>query len=223
MDFYHATYPSNIESIYSKGFRLPFVYDDDGSRLKVEGCVGHGIYISRSWKTALWFNRALLRVQLRDGASILDVSDTPNMKVIDSLRREFGKELLSDKATFHKSIPSNKYLKCSELIELTKYHYHRTWGQGERKRLHGKSLIQCWSMLRRYKYDGFGHSTSDIGIMVMSPDKIIIKELVAVVRDRPFDRGERQFESIDDLRKYFKINGEKEYIELAEQIIPADG
>jgi len=78
-------------------------------------------------------------------------------------------------------------------------------------------------MLRRYKYDGFGHSASDVGIMVLSPDKIIIKELVAVVRARPFDRGERQLESIEDLRRYFRKNGEKKYIELAEQIIPADG
>jgi len=223
MDFDHATDPDNIESIFLKGFRLPFVDDVDGSKLKVEGLLGQGIYISRSWETALWFNRALLRVQLDEGTRILDVSDTPNMRVIDSLRREFGKEVLSDEANLHKAIPSNKHLKCSELIELTKCHYHRTWGQRERKRFHGMSLIQCWKMLRRYKYVGFGHSISDIGIMVLSPDKIKIKELVAVVRKRSFARQERQFESLDDLRKYFRKNGENKFIELAEQIIPEDG
>jgi len=223
IDYYHATSPENIENIVSEGFRLPFVDDSEGGRLKVEGCLGHGVYVSRDWRTVLWFNRALLRVHLAKGTKILDVSNRPDMGVIDSLKREFGKELLSCKAVFHKIIPRNKHLKLNELIELTKYHYHRTWGQGNRKRFHGDSLIQCWGMLRRYKYDGFGHSTSDIGIMIMSPNNLVIKELIAVVRERPFDRGERNFESIQELKKYFQKNGERKYKEIAEQINAADG
>ncbi|MCA1784672.1 MAG: hypothetical protein LC657_01675, partial [Desulfobacteraceae bacterium] len=76
----------------------------------------------------------------------------------------------------------------------------------------------CWSMLRRYKYDGFGHKLSDIGIILLSPEKVEAKELIAVVRSRPYDRGDRKFDSIDDLRNYFQKNGEKEYLKLAERI-----
>lgn len=226
MDFYHATDPSNIESIISDGFRLPTYWDENDRRFyTVEGCLGVGVYISKDWQTALWFGRALLRVQLVSGTRILGVADEPDMKVINSLNREFGKELLSPDMTLHKIIPSNKHLKLNELIELTKYHYHRTWGQvatKKRKGFHGISLTQCWSMLRRYKYDGFGHATSDVGIMLLSPEKIEVKELIAVVRERPYTREKREFESLDGLKKYFLKHGEEKYKKIAEQIILAD-
>jgi hypothetical protein len=222
MNFYHATAPENLESILRNGFRLPFFVDEDGNRLKVEGCTGHGVYVSKDWRTALWFNRALLRVQLINATRILDVSVAPDMRVIDSLRREFGRELLSDKTLFHKVIPRNKHLKCSELIELTKYHYHRTWGQGPGKRFHGKSLLQCWSMLRRYRYDGFGHSTSDIGIVLLAPEKITVKELVAVIPPRPAGQLDKEFESIEELRREFLKNGERRWRRLAGQIRAAE-
>ncbi|UCE07866.1 MAG: hypothetical protein JSW07_07490 [bacterium] len=121
-----------------------FVDDNEGGRLKVEGCLGHSVYVSRDCRMVLWFNRALLRIHSAKGTKILDFSDRPGMRVIDCLKQEFGKELHSCKTVFHKIIPRNKHLRLNELIELTKYHYHRTWGQGDRKRFHGNSLIQCW-------------------------------------------------------------------------------
>ena len=222
MNFYHSTYPGNIEPIITNGFRLPVRHDkEDGKYIAKEGCLGVGVYVSKSWQTALWFGRALLRVQLTTGTKILDVTDKPDMKVINSLKREFSKELLSSDMAFHKVIPNNKQFKLNELIELTKYHYHRTWGQcrlKKQKGFHGPSLHQCWSMLRRYKYDGFGEGTSDIGIMLLSPEKVQVKELIAVVRERPYDRDDREFDSLDDLKMYFQKHGEKKYKELARQI-----
>ena len=239
MNFYHATDPDKIEPIISNGFQLPVWHDEEGGKLLAkEGCLGVGVYISKSWQTALWFGRALLRVQLVPGTRILDVADEPDMKVINSLKREFGKEIILPHMVFHKVIPNNKQLKLNELIELTRYHYHRTWcrrfnqylvdscnGKNKRfpfKKFHGGSLVQCWSMLRRYKYDGFGHSRSDIGIMLLSPEKVQVKELIAVIRKRPFDRGDREFDSLDDLKMYFQKHGEKKYIELARKTMLSD-
>jgi len=218
INYYHGTAPQNVEHIISEGFRLPFCDDGEGLALKVETLLGHGVYISRSWRTALWFNRALLRVQLAPNTRVLDVSALSDMKIIDRLKREFGRKLLQDKAIFHQIIPRNKHLTCHETIELTKYHYHRTWGRQNRKRFHHQSLNQCWRLLKQYKYDGFGHSTSDLGIIVLSPNKIVMRELIAVVRKRPLDRDERKFESISNLKKYFQKNGEKRYKQLAEHI-----
>ncbi len=46
---------------------MPVWTEKDGTRLAKEGCSGVGVYISKSWQTALWFGRALLRVQLTGG------------------------------------------------------------------------------------------------------------------------------------------------------------
>ena len=223
MDFYHATDPDKVESIVSNGFQLPFVYDDHDGRIPLEGCLGQGVYVTRNWQTALWFGRALLRVQLVRGTRILDVGGLPHMKVIDSLKREFGKDVLSPHMTLHKVIPKKKKLTLNELVALTKYHFYRTWGEsfwqtlGKSKRAHGASLQQCWSMLRRYKYDGFGHSTSDIGIMLLAREKVAFTELVAVASDK-LTLGKLRFDSIDELRSHFKKNGEKKYKDLAERL-----
>ena len=72
-------------------------------------------------------------------------------------------------------------------------------------------------MLRRYKYDGFGHSTSDIGIMLLAREKVAFTELVAVASDK-LTLGELRFDSIDVLRSHFKKNGEKKYKDLAERL-----
>lgn len=215
MDYFHATDPTRLESIYSVGLKLPWTDEGD---YPVEGTLGHGVYISRSWQTALWFGRALLRVQLTRGTNILDVSEEPEVGVIRSLRREFGNKILSGDVVFHEIIPPNKRLTLRELTMLTKYHFHRTWASGRPSnyhRYHGASLRQCWSMLRRYRFDGFGHLTSDIGVMILSPERIRVVELVAVVRERPYARGEREFGSIDELREYFRKNGERKHRTLA--------
>ena len=93
VNYFHATSPLNLPSIIEHGLILPFVEDDE-KRYPVDGILGHGVYISRDWKTALWFNTALLRVQLKTGTRILETGDPPEMKSIDSLRRELGAELL---------------------------------------------------------------------------------------------------------------------------------
>ena len=218
MDYYHATAAKNVAGLLAHGFRLPyFIHRDE--ELKHAGCMGHGVYVSRDWKTALWFQPALFRVRLAPGTRVLDVSAPPDMRVIDRLRREFHRDLLADNARFHTIIPKNKHLTGAELIELTKYHYHRTWGQGERKRFHGRSLNQCLSRLRRHQYHGFGHATSDVGLMILAPERVIVQELVGVADPFYDDQGVLDLPSLEALRRYFQRHGQQSYPRLAEQLL----
>jgi hypothetical protein len=214
--FYHGTAPENVARIWQVGFRIKIYVEEDGSRWPTGGCLDTGVYITKNWQMALCFGRALLRVELRRGTRILDLSPKPDEKVLNTLRKEFGARLLAMDAPIRKLIPANKHLTVHELVELTRYHYHRTW---EQHKHHGVAFDNCVRMLRKYKFDGYGHPENDIGILILDPSRVRLKQLIAVVPERRTLQSIRQeFSTPEELAASFARKGEPTYQQLAEQI-----
>lgn len=209
LDYYHGTLPGNVKSIQKEGLKNPVFISEHGKRFGSGEALGVGTYISDDWQVALFFGEALFRVQLQEGTKIVDISKDPDMKIINSIRKEFGQALFKPSAAFHKLIPHKKYLKQKELIELTRYHYFRTWGRFTRRRSHKfkisrhhESLEKCMSMLRQYGFHGYGSPDTDIGLVITCQDRIIIKELLTVVDDCLDPVHYRK--SLNDLRAEFE-------------------
>jgi hypothetical protein len=214
--FYHGTAPENVERIWQAGFRIQVYVEEDGSRWPVTGLLGAGVYITRNWRQALFFGRALLRVELRRGTRILDLRPKPDGKVLDALRKEFGAPMLAMEAPIRKLIPANKHLTTRELVELTRYHYQRTW---EQSKYHDVALNHCISLLRRYKFDGYGHPENDMGFVILDPSRVLLKQLVAVAPQPIASSQPHEFSTIGELEGYFAQKGERAYLQLAGQIL----
>ncbi len=229
VEYYHGTRPQYLESILAKGLKPHDLnyYDEESGTMcpqRFSSCLGHGVYISRNWRTSLFFGSVLLRVQIKEGTRILEISDLPDPAVLDSLKREFGNGLFSSKMEFRKIIPRNKQLKLSELVELTRFHYYWTWGAGALKKpveqYHFKSLTQCMAMLRRFKFDGYGDADDDVGIMVFSRERLVVKELVAVI---DIDKDIPLSASLDDAKAYFRRHGDPHFLAIADDLRKASG
>lgn len=185
--FYHGCKnQEDLGSISTQGFRGEF-FDEEG-RWQRDGNLGKGVYLSCDWRTALWFGSILLEATLTKGTKILDASPHADPRVLASLKREFGQELLTT-GDIHKILPKNKQLKLSELVELTRHFYHRVWDRdwklekswsfSPRDAQARRALDYSVSLLKRYGFHGYGHPQDDNGIVIFAPDRI---KLVRVVR-----------------------------------------
>jgi hypothetical protein len=167
------------------GFRGEF-YDEEGRWLR-DGNLGKGVYLTCDWRTAVWFGPILLEATLTKGTRILDASPPADPNVLASLKREFGHELLVT-GDIRKVVPTNKHLTLGELVELTRYFYHRVWdrdwsverswkfsAQGSRD---ARALNKTVSFLKRYGFHGYGHPQDDNGIIIFAPDRIQLSKVV---------------------------------------------
>jgi hypothetical protein len=184
--FHGCKNEQDLSDISSRGFRSDFT-DEEGRWIR-DGNLGKGLYLTCDWRTAVWFGPVLLEATLIQGTRLLDVSLPADENVLDSLKREFGKELLVS-GDIRKTLPRNKQLKLNELIELTRYFYHRVWSQdwslekswkfSPHQKRDFRALEHAVSYLKRYKFDGYGHPQDDNGIVIFAADRI---KLVKVVR-----------------------------------------
>ena len=182
--FYHGTSWAAAAAIRDQGFRVWF-RDDDVGRYASGGNLGTGIYITQSPKVAAWFGPALLRVELRRGTRLLNAAVPPRLRDLDSLRREFGREILQRPPW--KVVPRNKRLKRAEVIALLRYHYGNAWEREyaedrdgiprwpRRRELHARLSRDFRSMLMRHGYHGFGNPEDDNGIVVFAEDRLIVR------------------------------------------------
>jgi len=185
--FYHGCKNAeDLGSITTQGFRSEF-FDEDG-RWQRGGNLGKGVYLSCDWRTAVWFGGILLEATLTKGTRILDASPQADPRVLASLKREFGNELLTT-GNLHKVLAKNKRFTLPELVELTRHFYHRVWDRdwslekswrfSARDRQARRALDHAVSFLKRYGFHGYGHPQDDNGIVIFAPDRI---KLVRVVR-----------------------------------------
>ncbi|MDX1945775.1 MAG: hypothetical protein SFU86_10295 [Pirellulaceae bacterium] len=167
--FFHGTTALAASCIAVDGFRLL----DEGLRHWGEGGLGSGIYLTRAPTTAGFFSGDpgfALRVRLAAGTRMLRLTGEFDQRVIDSLRREFGAEILA--ADFDKAIPRNKRLRPGELIHLFNY-------------LWSKDLVRVFSdehrAMRRYlaasQYHGLGESATDTGIVIFNPSRLVLDSI----------------------------------------------
>src|SRR5262249_18943363 len=119
--FYHGTSALAALCISTEGFWL-----QDSSRAFGQNMLGYGIYVTANLEVAADFGRDIWRVRLAPGTRILWLGEHYDRRIIDSLQREFGKELLA--FDFGAAIPPNKHLRRVELIALLNY----LWAQFDR-------------------------------------------------------------------------------------------
>jgi hypothetical protein len=117
----------------------------------------------------------------------LDASPAADPHVLRSLKREFGHELLVT-GDIRKVVPTNKHLTLEELVELTRYFYHRVWDRdwsvergwkfSAQDRRDARALNKTVSFLKRYGFHGYGHPQDDNGIIIFAPDRIQLSKVV---------------------------------------------
>jgi len=109
-EYYHGTEAYKALSILYEGFRLKKGYSFYGSG----GTFKQALYLTKSVDAAVAFGHFIFRCKLADGVSILRIDEYYDKTIINSLRREFGKNILTGDIT--KALPRNKHLKKKELI-----------------------------------------------------------------------------------------------------------
>lgn len=180
--YYHGTWSGYGASIMRRGFELG--HPGSGHLL------GRGVYIARQLASAaLWEAGLIIIVRLQPGTRILWIEDEYDQRVINSLRREFGQELLDLGPHFERAIPHNKQLRQRELIELCNYVLAEARRGRWRSALRGKKgrrvrYRETWQRLsrlhghvKRYGYDAIG-DRSNIAwdsdeILVFNPARVI--------------------------------------------------
>jgi hypothetical protein len=137
---------------------------------------------------ALLYGPALLRVTMAPGTRILDTAKPPEGHVIRRLKKEFGRDVLTDDP--RKVLPTNKRLTLRELIALFRFHYQPVFRgyreDGTKRRKPGTDerwncLKTFRSLLIRYGFHGYGNPEDGIGIVVFAPDRLIAKEVAVVM------------------------------------------
>lgn len=190
--YYHGTWSGYGDSIMQRGFEL--------GHPGLGHLLGRGVYIARDLASAaLWEMGLVINVRLEPGTRILWIEGDYNQHVIDSLRREFGQELLDLGPHFERAIPHNKQLTQRELIHLCDYvlikarrgrwrsalrakkgkrvRYAETWRR--LSRLHGQ--------IKRYGYDAIGDRSNlywdSDEILVFNPARVIPVSAHRLIRE----------------------------------------
>lgn len=226
--FYHGTSLEAAESIAREGFRVWYP-DPDCGHLPGGGNLGIGVYITCNWRMALFSGATLLRVTVQSGTRLLNAALPPDMACIDSLKREFGREILVKSPW--KVLPKNKKLKLGEVIALLRYHYLHTWEKyyredpassrrcPKRPDVHNLRLDDFRRVLIRYGFHGYGSPAGDNGIVLFAGDRLIPVEVVAEV---PSDASGRygtvdpaEYADLDQVKSIFRQSGSERAKRLA--------
>ena len=197
--YFHGTSASSAVCIAVEGFQLL------ERRLRFwRGALGTGIYVTRNLKEALslgdvqsFTHTYVLLVEFTPGTRIARLNDQPDQRVLKSLRREFGQEILG--YGFAQAIPPNKRLRPRELFALLG-HLQRSNGLDEET-----TLRQVRRWLLRLHYHGYGHTENDLGIMLFDPSRLLLRDVKRLPRwavDRypaPLDRSALLAATPDDI------------------------
>jgi len=166
----HGTTALNAARIVVEGFRI---LKDPNT-----GALGRGIYLTRSLAWACEFMRdfggigrgVVFQVELAPGTRILRLHGKYDPRTIDSLRREFGAELLQ--IDFHKALPKNKHLRSRELIELLNFLVSDSDQIAITPRSHWAGESGVRHVLRKSGYMGYGCDRSDAGVVIFDPGRL---------------------------------------------------
>lgn len=165
--YYHGTDEQYAWSIMTHGFSLANERWGRGW--------GNGVYLSGTDDFASTWGRIIIRCQLLPGTRMLWREDC-DRKVIESLRKEFGKDIVSP--TFWKILPRNKQFTRNEVIQLWHYLVERFYESPRRFRAGGferlqKNYSRIYEQLRRHGYDGVGfRDTGWPEILVFNPARV---------------------------------------------------
>ena len=172
--FFHGTSKRNARKILKEGLRdwswtaetplLKYKAKTGLDRWMHDGSYGRGTYVTCNWRSALYFGPVLFRVELQAGTRILRLDLPPNGKVLDSLTREFGREILSKSPW--KVMPRNKRLTLDQAIQLARHHVTRWEGASwcdPRGQKHEALMLDLRKILVRYGIQGWGNQQTWVG------------------------------------------------------------
>ena len=214
--FYHGTSKRAARRMLREGLK-DYSWTEETPMLKYKaksgivrymhgGHYGRGTYVTCNWRTALHFGPVLFRVELQPSTRILLLDVPPDAKVIDTVKREFGKEVL--KASPWKVMPKNKRLTLNEAIQLARYHATKAerlgcWWNGKPSP-HRQRMFDLRNLLVRYGIHGWGEPMDLRGIVVFATDRLRVAEVVLSVptlalADEARDPTScyREYESVD--------------------------
>jgi hypothetical protein len=165
--YYHGTRPLAAVCIAVDGFRLlPTPLRHWGY-----GAIGNGIYVTALLETAAYFAHGyVLKVRMATGSRILRLDGQYDLRVIQYLSREFGKELLTPH--FDRAIPNNKHLTRTELIHLANYFWEKDRGFAAWRTHEEQGPMRRYLM--KHQVDGVGCTESDMGVVVFNPSQLRI-------------------------------------------------
>jgi len=190
--YYHGTWAGYGNTIMRRGFEL--------GHPGLGNLLGRGVYIARELASAaLWERGLVIVVRLQPGTRILWIEDDYDQRVIDSLRREFGQELLDLGPHFERAIPHNKQLTRRELVGLCDYVLTKArrgrWqaalraNKGKRVRYNEtwQRLSRLHRQIKRFGYQALG-DRSDMDwdsdeIVVFNPTRVIPVSAHRLIRE----------------------------------------
>lgn len=217
--FYHGTSKRAARKILAHGLRdyswtaetplLKYKAKQGVARWMHDGSYGRGTYITCNWRTALYFGPVLFRIEMQPATRILHLNIPPDPKALDTLKREFGHEIL--KTTPRKVIPTNKRLTLEQTIQLARHHcakYQSSgWGSVKSER-HERLMFDLRNILVRYGIHGWGEATDLGGIVIFATDRLKVSEIILSLptqklRDEAFDptSSYSRFDSLDALKE----------------------
>ena len=163
-EYYHGTEAYKALSILYEGFRLKKGYSFYGSG----GTFKQALYLTKSVDAAVAFGHFIFRCKLADGVSILRIDEYYDKTIINSLRREFGKNILTGDIT--KALPRNKHLKKKELIHLVNYRFAKMGNWKLEEDWKWDAVVpSIRQQLRKHKYDAIGSTDDLTGLAVLNP------------------------------------------------------
>ena len=192
-EYYHGTSDYKAIQILYEGFRLKKRYCNWGK----DGTFKQGIYLTKLIDVAEMFayGDVVFKCKLLDKASVLRIDEKYDKKIIDSLKREFGKEILT--SDISKAIPANKHLTKKELINLLNYRFHKqTWSQKGMLKWN-EILPSIRHQLKLHKYDAIGNVENEAGIAVFNPAFVKFLKMLHIGY-----RGQRPFLKELDKKKF---------------------
>jgi len=178
--YYHGTSRTNAYLIMKNGFKIGEVMHGRAH--------GHGVYVCHKKESAvIWANEdgVIIQCELQPGLRVLWIHEEYDDKVIKSLKREFGKDLLKAGPDFFKFIPKNKKLTKTELINFCNYFFEQRIKMGNKPsaRNFGKRSATNWrdfpyltDYIKRYQFDAIGDKSGKYWdsdeIMVFNPSNV---------------------------------------------------
>jgi hypothetical protein len=224
-EYYHGTFDYKAIQILYEGFRLKKRYCDWGRT----GTFKEGIYLTKSIDVAEMFayGDVIFKCRLSDKISILRIDEKYEKKIIDYLRREFGRNILT--GDISKAMPANKHLTKKELINLINYRFSRMgYWKGNDIWKWDAVIPSVRHQLKLHKYDAVGNAENMAGIAVFNPAFVKplkmfhfgykgIKPFLKELDKKKFASDLKQ--TISEHREYCDNDNEREGLDYIESLL----